>query len=44
MKTAEGARTYAAEQCVSEEETLKRGMEVKSKEVVGKGTKVYAKA
>jgi hypothetical protein len=35
---------YAAEQGVSEEEALKRGMEAKSKEFVEKGAEVYAKA
>ena len=38
------ARKYAAEQGVSEEEALKRGMEEKSKEFVEKGAEVYAKA
>jgi hypothetical protein len=33
-----------AEQGVSEEEALKRGMEEKSKEFVEKGAEVYAKA
>ncbi len=35
---------YAAEQGVTEEEALKRGMEEKSKEFVEKGAEVYAKA
>ena len=34
---------YAAEQGVSEEEALKKGMEEKSKEFVEKGAEVYAK-
>lgn len=42
MRTS--VRNYAAEQGVSEEEALKRGMEEKSKEFVEKGAEVYAKA
>lgn len=42
MKT--NVRKYAAEQGVSEEEALKKGMEEKSKEFVEKGAEVYAKA
>lgn len=37
-------RKYATEQGVTEEATLKRGMEEKSKEFVEKGVEVYAKA
>lgn len=37
-------RKYAAEQGVSEEEALKRGMEAKSKEFVEKGAEVYSQA
>lgn len=37
-------RKYAAEQGVSEEEALKKGMEEKSKEFVEKSAEVYAKA
>jgi len=44
MKITEDVRKYAAEQGVSEEEALKRGMEEKSKEFVSKGAEVYAKA
>jgi phosphomethylpyrimidine synthase len=44
MKITEDVRKYAAEQGVSEEEALKRGMEEKSKEFVEKGAEVYAKA
>jgi phosphomethylpyrimidine synthase len=44
MKITEDVRKYAAEQGVSEEEALKRGMEAKSKEFVEKGAEVYAKA
>ena len=35
---------YAAEQSISEEESLKKGMEEKSKELEEKGEQVYAKA
>ena len=35
---------YAAEQAISEEEALKKGMQEMSKEYVEKGTEVYAKA
>ena len=38
------AAAYAAEQGVSGEEALKRGMAEKSKEFVEKGAEVYAKA
>ncbi len=44
MKITEDVRKYAAEQGVSEEEALKRGLEEKSKEFVEKGAEVYAKA
>ena len=44
MKITEDVRKYAAEQGVSEEEALKKGMEEKSKEFVQKGAEVYAKA
>jgi phosphomethylpyrimidine synthase len=40
----EDLRKYAAEQGVSEEGALKKGMEEKSKEFVEKGAEVYAKA
>jgi phosphomethylpyrimidine synthase len=43
MKITEDARKYAAEQGLSEEEALKRGMEEKSKEFVERGAEVYAK-
>ena len=39
----EEIRKYAAEQGVSEEEALKRGMDEKSKEFVEKGAEVYTK-
>jgi phosphomethylpyrimidine synthase len=35
---------YAAEQAISEEEALKKGMAEKSKEFVEEGAEVYAKA
>ena len=43
---AHEARTmrYAAEQGLSEEQAIKRGMEEKSKEFVERGAEVYAKA
>ncbi len=44
MKITEDVRKYAAEQGVSEEKALERGMEEKSKEFVEKGVEVYAKA
>ena len=44
MKITEDVRKYAAEEGVSEEEALKRGMEEKLKEFVQKGAEVYAKA
>ena len=43
MNTTENVRKYAAEQGTAEEEALKKGMEAKSKEFVGKGAEVYAK-
>lgn len=44
IKIAEEVRKYAAEQAISEEEALAKGMEEKSKEFVEKGAEVYAKA
>jgi phosphomethylpyrimidine synthase len=44
MKITEDVRKYAAEQAISEEEALKKGMEEKSREFVEKGAQVYAKA
>ena len=43
MKNTEDVSKYAAEQGVSDEEPLKKGMEAKSKEFVEKGAEVYAK-
>jgi phosphomethylpyrimidine synthase len=44
MKITEDVRKYAAEQAISEEEALARGMEEKSKEFVEKGAEVYQQA
>ncbi|RPJ32793.1 MAG: phosphomethylpyrimidine synthase ThiC [Verrucomicrobiaceae bacterium] len=44
MKISEDVRQYAAEQAVSEEEAIQRGMEEKSREFVEKGAEVYQKA
>ena len=44
MKITEDVRKYAAEQAISEEEALKKGMEEKSKEFAEKGSELYAKA
>ena len=44
MKITEDVRKYAAEQGISEQEALQKGMEEKSKEFVEKGAEVYAKA
>ena len=44
MKVTEDSSEYAAEQGITEEETLKKGMEEKSKEFVEKGAEIYAKA
>ena len=43
MKRTEEVRKYAAEQCLAEEEAMKRGMEEKSKKFVEKGAEVFAK-
>lgn len=44
MKITEDVRKYAAEQAISEEEALQRGMEEKSKEFVETGAEVYTTA
>lgn len=44
MKITEDVRKYAAEQGLSEEEAVKRGMDQKSKEFVEKGAEVYQQA
>jgi phosphomethylpyrimidine synthase len=43
MKITEGVRKYAAEQGVSEQEALQKGMEEKSREFTEKGSELYAK-
>jgi phosphomethylpyrimidine synthase len=43
MKITEDVRKYAAEQAISEEEALQKGMEEKSKEFVEAGAEVYSK-
>jgi len=44
MKITEDVRKYAAEQAISEEEALAKGMAEKAKEFVEKGAEVYAQA
>ena len=44
VKITEDVRKYAAEQAISEEEALQRGMKEKSKEFVEAGAEVYATA
>jgi len=44
MKITEDVRKYAAEQAISEEEALKKGMEEKSKEFVESGAEVHQSA
>jgi len=44
MKITEDVRKYAAEQAISEEEALEKGLAEKSREFVGKGAEVYQKA
>jgi phosphomethylpyrimidine synthase len=44
MKITEDVRKYAAEQAISEEEALAKGMEEKSREFVEKGAEVYQQA
>ena len=44
MKITEDVRKYAAEQGLSEEDAVRRGMEEKSKEFVEKGAEVYTRA
>ena len=44
MKIIEDVRKYAAESGVTDQASLKKGMEAKSKEFVEKGAEVYAKA
>ena len=44
MKIIEDVRKYAAEQAISEDEALQKGMVEKSTEFIEKGAEVYAKA
>jgi hypothetical protein len=44
VNITEDVRKYAAEQAISEEEALQRGMAEKSKEFVEAGAEVYTKA
>jgi phosphomethylpyrimidine synthase len=44
MKITEDVRKYAAEQGVSEQEALRKGMDEKSREFTAKGSELYAKA
>jgi len=44
MKITEDVRKYAAEQGISEQEALQKGMEEKSREFTEKGAELYAKA
>ena len=44
MNITEDVRKYAAEQAISEEEALAKGMEEKSKEFVEAGAEVYQPA
>jgi phosphomethylpyrimidine synthase len=44
MKITEDVRKYAAEQGVSEQDALQRGLDEKAKEFVKKGAEVYTKA
>ena len=41
MKITEDVRKYAAEQGVSEQEALRKGMDEKSREFVKKGAELY---
>ena len=44
MRISEDARRYAAEQGVSEDEAVKRGLEKKGAELEKKGSEVYARS
>ena len=44
MKISEDVRKYAADQAISEEEALEKGMEEKSKEFIKNGAEVYTTA
>jgi phosphomethylpyrimidine synthase len=44
MKITQDVREYAAKLGVSDEEALKKGMEVKAVEFVKKGAEIYSRA
>ena len=44
MKITEDVRKYAAEQSLTEEDAIKRGLQEKAAEFVEKGAEVYAKS
>jgi phosphomethylpyrimidine synthase len=44
MKITEDVRRYAAEQGISENEALEKGLKAKSAEFVRKGSEVYVKS
>ena len=44
MKITEDVRKYAAEQTVTDDMALERGMEEKSREFIEAGAELYAKA
>jgi phosphomethylpyrimidine synthase len=44
MKITQDVREYAAKLGVSDDEALKKGMEVKAVEFVQKGAQIYSKA
>jgi phosphomethylpyrimidine synthase len=44
MKITQDVREYAAQQGVSEEDALKKGMEQKAVEFVARGAEIYSKA
>lgn len=44
VKITEDERKYAAEQSLTEEDAVKRGLEEKAAEFIKKGSEVYAKA
>jgi phosphomethylpyrimidine synthase len=44
MKISEDVRQYAAEQAISEEEAIQKGMDEKSREFVEAGAEVYQQA
>jgi len=44
MRITEDVRKFAAEQRISEEQALQVGLEQKAREIVEKGSEIYAKA